>query len=138
MQDMPSEALGDVQGRLRRPKISCGECEATGSDIRLFVYALDERGSTVRVVCTGCGGYANFHAKSVRPQDVSAGVHEGVAKAPKGKAAVIRWGIPETLTLPDPPKRSRAGRPRKHTPGAEPWVKAGIPRSRWYRLQAKG
>ncbi len=155
MQDVPTATLGDVQGRLRRPKISCGECEATGSDIRLFVYGAGDRGAAVRVLCTGCGSCSDFTARWVRPQSVSAGVHEGVAKAPKSnaatskwspvQAATVRWDNSETLERHErvaraiAGKQGRAGRPRKHKLGEEPWVKAGMAKSTWYhRQQAKG
>ncbi len=133
MQDMPAATLGDVQGRLRRPKISCGECEATGSDIRLFVYAADDRGAAIRVLCTGCGSSSDFAAKWVRPQSISAGVHAGVAKAPQ--AAAVRWHSENVTQLR---KKRGPGRPSKYATGDHPWVKAGIAKSTWYRRQLKG
>ncbi len=149
MQDVPGETLGDVlrgKGEPRRPKIACAQCEATGCDIRLYVYAIDERSTRLRVVCTGCGSYNDFPAKWVRPQGVSAGVHASLAKAPESKSAGFPFeGIPETLTPPQATagpggrRRGGAGRPRQYEPGAEPWVKEGIPRSMWYRRRkAKG
>ncbi len=141
MQDMPSETLGNVQGRLRRPKISCGECEATGSDIRLFVFAADDRGAAIRVLCTGCGSCGDFPAKWVRPQSVSAGVHASVAKAAKSQSTSDwRRGIPETLTPPLPRKKRRTGRGRRriYEIGAEPWVQAGMGKTSWYAKRKAG
>ncbi len=131
MQDMSAKALGDVPVR---PDLEL-RCHACGAgDIRTYVYDLAERDLCVRLICIGCGAIREASGRWVRSGGLSAGVHAGLAEAPKGKERQW-WGIPETLTPPDPPKRGR-GRPR-NPDSAKPWIAAGISKTTWYSRKKK-
>ncbi len=114
------EAGGDL---LVWPKLDLGCQSCCPGEIRAYADIAGVRLIGVRLICIDCGAFVDIPPRAARPRDVSAGVPEGV------------WGIPETLTPPDSPKRGR-GRPRTHD-DAKPWIAAGMSKSWWYERKRK-